>query len=295
MDPSQPIRVGIRFRKIHIAVAHDAQNPPTLPPTYLWTVFYKIDGDSASVGENLTLQGRATVFGTAGDHGDLGNTQVAGDVPIPRQIGEFRTILQPIPVIPFRGTSQGTVPGQIGGIAVLLVANGTPNDAVLQGHNAMNRTFQDELDNLIPTLGIRKPQPSQADISTIKQGISDAVRSAISSNVTIWQFLSTGGNEDFSLGTVSLQYSGLDLVSMVPPSGLLFEGALQYGEQYGEAGWWHDTWNLSGSVYVDALDFSLSRFMAEEGLNPANGVRASLIGASISRVREWIIRFSPTS
>jgi hypothetical protein len=106
------------------------------------------------------------------------------------------------------------------------------------------------------------------------------LHSAISDNVSVWDFLRTGGNEDFSVGTVSLNYSGDDLVNTVPPAGLPFQGSLPYGERYGEAGWWRETWELTGSVFVDHLDFSLIRFMAEENLDATRGVRTPMTGVA---------------
>ena len=57
---------------------------------YLWTVFFKIDGDTTLVNSALNLQGSATVIGTPGNHGDLPNHDVdAGEnVAIPAALGE---------------------------------------------------------------------------------------------------------------------------------------------------------------------------------------------------------------
>jgi hypothetical protein len=58
------------------------------------------------------------------NHGDLGDTYDPGDIAIPSQIGEYRTVLQPIPVPSFPGMNVG---GAIGCIPVLLYQNGTPD------------------------------------------------------------------------------------------------------------------------------------------------------------------------
>lgn len=67
---------------------------------YLWTVFFKVDGDTVSLGDDLFLHGTATVTTTPGSHGNLGNTDVGeGDTLIvPSAIGEHTTRLRPIPV-----------------------------------------------------------------------------------------------------------------------------------------------------------------------------------------------------
>jgi hypothetical protein len=67
---------------------------------YLWTVFFKIDGDSVIVGDDTFLQGECTIMASYGSHGNLGDRAVdAGDtLVVPRSIGEFRTTLRPIPL-----------------------------------------------------------------------------------------------------------------------------------------------------------------------------------------------------
>src|SRR5580704_9338668 len=85
MDPLQPLRIGVQLGNLHSTV-----EPSDCPlwPTYLWTVFFKIDGDTVNVGADFFLRGHATVVSTSGDHGDLGpNTELAGDIPIPRRLG----------------------------------------------------------------------------------------------------------------------------------------------------------------------------------------------------------------
>ncbi len=66
----------------------------------MWTVFFKIDGDTCVVNTNFVLQGTATVVATPGNQGDLPNHDVdAGEnVPIPAVLGEFGTKLKPIPL-----------------------------------------------------------------------------------------------------------------------------------------------------------------------------------------------------
>src|SRR5215468_8222407 len=66
---------------------------------YLWTVFFKVDGSTVHVTDSFTLSGPPTVETTPGSHGNLGDTDVdAGDtLTIPSAIGEYETILSPIP------------------------------------------------------------------------------------------------------------------------------------------------------------------------------------------------------
>jgi len=66
---------------------------------YLWTVFFKIDGETTQVNPSLALQGTATVVTTPGNHNDLPNHDVdpGENVPIPAALGEFATRLNQFP------------------------------------------------------------------------------------------------------------------------------------------------------------------------------------------------------
>src|SRR5262249_51856970 len=81
---------------------------------YVWTAFFKIDGDTVQVDlsddeENpgLVLTGTCTFVATQGSHGDLRDRSVAegDDVPIPAELGEVR-----LPLTPMRATQRTGLP-----------------------------------------------------------------------------------------------------------------------------------------------------------------------------------------
>lgn len=181
---------------------------------YLWTVFFKIDGDTARVNPGLSLEGTATVLGTPGNHGNLPNHDVdpGENVPIPAVIGQFNTRLRPIPLEQPVGKVT-EVGGVMGVITVLMEEDNTKNSAVARGHEALNRAVQDSLNALIPTLNFFHPEPTPEEIEAMKQKIASAVANAIKDGVSVWDWLKGFGNMDDKIGSEVFRFSQADLES----------------------------------------------------------------------------------
>jgi hypothetical protein len=163
---------------------------------YLWTVFFKVDGDTVSF-ETGTLQGTATVVSTPGNHGDLNTNSVdAGDdVPIPASLGQFSGFIKPIPA------QNGTLlPGAFGYIAVLLEKDSTPDHAIATGHNALNQAVQTELNALIPTLTPANLTKLDPVVKGLKDRVSAKVKSAISNAQSTSEKI-THPDQDDTIGT----------------------------------------------------------------------------------------------
>lgn len=175
---------------------------------YLWTVFFKIDGDTAQVNPSLALQGTATVVATPGNHGDLPNHDVdpGENVPIPAILGEFNTRLKPIPLQQPIGNFK-EVGGVVGAITVLMEEDNTPGSAIAKGHAALNKAVQESLNALIPTLNFAHQEPTEAEIEALKKKIGDAVIKAIKDDVSIWDWLGGFGNMDDQIGSEVFRFS----------------------------------------------------------------------------------------
>src|SRR5262245_26388286 len=93
----EPLAVWINLDRVH---CYDEGDGWGNAEPYLWTVFFKVDGDTVVLGDDLHLHGTATIVTTPGSHGNLGDTDVdAGDdVNVPDAIGAFQTTLRPIPI-----------------------------------------------------------------------------------------------------------------------------------------------------------------------------------------------------
>lgn len=215
---------------------------------YLWTVFFKIDGDTVRVDNTYTLRGTATVVTTPGNHGDLGASDVdpGDDIPIPPALGVFQTTLKPIPLdLPVGDIVD--FPAAIGCVVVLLEQDDTPGDAVAAGHVALNAAVQSALDALIPTLNIVHTSPTQEEIDAMSKQIGDAVEAAIADNVSAWDWLKALGNMDDKIGTAVLRWSQADI------NGAVYAG-IPISQEWESEG----DWLLTGRIgaVIDTLSVS---------------------------------------
>jgi len=201
--------VELRLNNLH---CYDEGDGIGSAEPYLWTVFFKIDGDTTIVNSNFTLQGTATVVTTPGNHGDLPNQDVdpGEDNPIPLVLGDFKTRLKPIPLQQPVGNVTA-VGGVVGVIAVVMEQDNTPDSAIAKGHVALNKAVQDALNALIPTLNFAHRAPTDQEIEAMKKKIGDAVSNAVSSDVSIWDWLGGFGNMDDQIGSEVFRFSHEEL------------------------------------------------------------------------------------
>ncbi|MEU4425534.1 hypothetical protein AB0F81_33345 [Actinoplanes sp. NPDC024001] len=201
--------------RIHLTTVRciDESDGPGSAEPYLWTVFFKIDGATASVSRELRLQGRATVVATPGNQGDLPNHDVDdGEIIIvPMALGQYRTRLRPIPLEQPLGEITD-VSGVIGMVAVLMEEDNTPASAIAAGHRALNRAVQRALDALIPTLGFGHQEPTDEEIEKMTREIGDTVEAAVRDDVSVWEWLAGLGNMDDKIGSLVVQYSQQELL-----------------------------------------------------------------------------------
>ena len=203
------LNIEFKLDRIH---CHDEGDGPGNAEPYLWTVFFKVDGDTLVVNSDGPiapfLQGAPTVIGTPGNHGNLGTTDVdeGDDVGIPAIIGEYRTIMKPIPLTtPILGLSE--VGGMVGCILVLMEEDNTSNSAIALGHEALDRTVRDKLAEVLGTLSISKSEPSDEDIAALTDQIGSAVESAIGHGVSVFDWIAGFGNMDDQVGSALFKFS----------------------------------------------------------------------------------------
>ncbi len=203
--------LNIEFKLDRIHCFDEGDGPGNAEP-YLWTVFFKVDGDSVVVNSddpgNVHIQGAPTVVTTPGNHGNLGDTDVdeGDDVAVPAIIGEYRTVLKPIPLTTtLLGVEE--VGGMIGCIVVLMEEDNTPEGAIQHGHEALDRSVRDKLAEVLGTLSISKPEPTEEDINRMTDQIGEAVKSAVKDDVSVLDWIVAFGNMDDQIGSAVWRFS----------------------------------------------------------------------------------------
>jgi hypothetical protein len=233
---------AVRITLSNIHCANEADGPGNAEP-YLWTVFFKVDGDTVTA-DSVGLHGTATVFGTVGDHGDLGTTDVGAgdDVPIPPSLGQFTGFVKPIP-----GEGGALNPGVIGYVATLLEQDSTPDHAIASGHATLNNAVQTELDKLLPTLkatDLIDQGGLDHILDALKKRISDQVEAAISNAQSTSEKL-THPNQDDKIGTdVKVLFAKDGLIGTDPLQ--LNAAPISIAKQFDNEG----SWNITGTVAV---------------------------------------------
>ena len=196
------LEVEMKFDNLH---CHEEGDGIGSSEAYLWAIYFKIDGDSVFLGDDLFLHGNCTLVGTPGSHGNLINHDIdeGEDVPVPAAIGEFQTALTPIPVPQFvRDTFGVDDAGGVVGVALVLMEENWVSDAGAEaGHAALMDSVRQAIDNLIPTLGAGNPDVTEEQIAEIAKNASDAVSDAISDQQGILDKIASFINGDELLGT----------------------------------------------------------------------------------------------
>lgn len=213
---------------------------------YLWTVFFKVDGDTVALGDDLFLHGSATVITTPGSHGNLGDTDVdeGEDIAIPSAIGELVTTLRPIPVPSWVTDAFGVedVGGVIGAVTVLMEEDNVSHAGAEAGHAALDAFVRQALDGLIPTLGVGHPSVTPEDIDMLTQGAEEAISEAIGSAQSGWENFVSWLNADDQIGNAVFTFGHDELAALAE------SGSRDFSQRWKNEG----DWELLGRIAAAA-------------------------------------------
>jgi hypothetical protein len=214
----EPLLVDLRIPGVDTSEFFDDDHQ-----LYLWVIFFKIDGESVTLeltqtpqGPTFNLQGTAIISDRPGDRGDL--QRKSPDVQFlfaPVELGVFRTTLKQIspgPSIPAPLAALiPPIPGTIGCVALVVYHFNLSDDVIAQGHAALNSSFQQQINQFIPTLGVNKQTVTQADINTIQAAIVSNVTNTITNALLVQVFTAIFAilgidHVDFPMGTQNYSF-----------------------------------------------------------------------------------------
>lgn len=134
--PDRRRDVELVFHELHCIEKRDLGKAEP----YLWTVFFKIDGDTITQNQDnpLQLQGTPDYKFGPGSHGNITDDGLAdGDtVDIPHIVGGFTREVAPLELIVLGTTF--LVPGIVAGIAILMEEDLVSDSGAEAGHRALN-------------------------------------------------------------------------------------------------------------------------------------------------------------
>lgn len=197
--PRDSLLTRIEVDRIH---CHDEGDGPGSAEPYLWTVFFKVDGENVAVNSALSLTGEGTIQVTPGSHGNLPNSDVddGEDIAVPSSIGEWQSVLQPIPVPDSLSGVVDDVGGVLGVVAVLMEEDNVTDDGAEAGHQALNQAVRDAISQVIATRTVTNQDVSDEELAAFEEQITQSVRDAIADQqnffANIWSWL----NADDTIG-----------------------------------------------------------------------------------------------
>lgn len=253
--------LNVQFDLTHIK-CHDEGDGWGSAEPYLWTVFFLVDGSTISVNSGLTLSGQATLHFTPGSHGNLPNDDVdAGEtVPVPAAIGEWQTLMKPIPVPPPFDATQPDVGGVVGVVCVLMEEDNVSDDGAAAGHTALNNAVRAAVNEIVATRTLTNQEVTEGELAEFEASIQDAVSSAVQNEQNFFENLWSWINPDDTIGFQVFLFTHDDLTS---------KGTIAFSRRWHNEGDWEIFGNVTGTVTcpADALDNLFSSLGARSGLD----------------------------
>ncbi|QJB31402.1 hypothetical protein HF329_08855 [Chitinophaga oryzae] len=226
MKSRTSLQLNIQLNHIH---CFDEGDGPGNAEPYLWTLFYKIDGDTFRFGndndpDEQLLWGAVTIEKRNPLHGNLNRNSVdEGDiVAIPPAVGKWETVLRPIPVTDNNKSMVAALshdftdlPGIAGVVVILMEEDNLSNDAVQAGYDAFCATFQAKMNQLINGRDLVRLAAGITDEmeNDVEAAVREAVESAIPDSMNffekVWNWLA---GPDQTLGSASFRFGHDDLV-----------------------------------------------------------------------------------
>jgi len=257
------IRVNLELDRIH---CYDEGDGWGNAEPYLWTVFFKVDGNTVQLTESLTLSGPPTTHNTPGSHGNLGDTDVdAGDnVTIPAVIGEWETYLKPIPAPESLSGLLKDVGGVVGVVAILMEEDNVSDDGAEAGHAALNSAVRNVLQQIIDTRNLSNQDVSEEEIKGFTGAIEGKIKDAIVSQQNFFENFWSWINSDDTIGVKVFIFKHDDLDPAVTQN---------FSHRWNNEGDWEIFGHITSTPLCPAD--ALSKLLAGIGKSDASAASAS--------------------
>lgn len=246
--------LNVQFDLTHIK-CHDEGDGWGSAEPYLWTVFFLVDGSTISVNSGLTLSGNATMHFTPGSHGNLPNDDVdAGEtVTIPAAIGEWQTLMKPIPVPPPFDAVQPDVGGVVGVVCVLMEEDNVSDAGAAAGHTALNNAVRTAVNQIVATRTLTNQEVTEGELAQFETTIQNAVSNAVQNEQNFFENLWSWINPDDTIGFQVFLFKHDDLAS---------KGTIAFSRRWKNEGDWEIFGNVTATVTcpANALDNLFSSF-----------------------------------
>lgn len=272
--------LNVQFDLTHIK-CHDEGDGWGSAEPYLWTVFFLVDGSTISVNSGLTLSGDATMHFTPGSHGNLPNDDVdAGEtVTIPAALGEWQTLMKPIPVPPPFDAVQPDVGGVVGVVCVLMEEDNVSDAGAAAGHTALNNAVRTAVNQIVATRTLTNQEVTEGELAQFETTIQNAVSNAVQNEQNFFENLWSWINPDDTIGFQVFLFKHDDLAS---------KGTIAFSRRWKNEGDWEIFGNVTATVTcpANALDNLFSSLSSP-------GTGSSLDLDRMRKVRDGRLRAFP--
>jgi len=196
----QDLNIKLKVQKV---ICRDDADGHGKAEPYMWTVFFKLDGDNLRLNEQLKLDGDGEIITTPKSHRNLGVKKVGtGDViQVPANIGAYSTKMKPIPVFDaLKPILPNGVGGIMGVVMILLEKDNVSNSGAEAGHRALNKGVREAMRELVKTRTLTNPSISDEELNMFEKDIIANTEAAIIKRQNIFQNLWASLNKDDVIG-----------------------------------------------------------------------------------------------
>ena len=216
---------------------------------YIWTIMFKVDGDTISVTDTLGLSGNATIETSVGSQGNLGTTDVdEGDnVIVPANVGHYDGRMTPIPVPPPLNALVEDVSGIVGLVVVVMEEDNVSAAGAEAGHQALNDAVAAAVNQIVATRTFSNPDIGEDEIAQFTSSIESTISSAIQSQQNFFENIWAWVNPDDLIGQSVFMFTHDELAA---------GGTINFSSRYANEGDWEIFGHITSSVVcpANALD-----------------------------------------